>query len=70
MADNTISSDGRALIQMGANVNFLMGCIDKIHDSLCPGKCGTWQMRAEQAVTAAKLISSNSINNKAISEFK
>lgn len=52
--------DVTTIIQMRANFNFLMDCIEEIHDALCPEKCGTWQMRAEQAVAAAKALASNS----------
>jgi len=47
--------DVTTVIQMRNNFQFLMDCIDQIHDSLCPGRSGTWQMRAEQSVEAAKI---------------
>lgn len=42
--------------QSSVNFEFLMNCIDQIHDALCPGHIGTWQQRAEEAVGVAQLI--------------
>ncbi len=39
--------------QAETNERWLISMIDRIHAALCPGKSGTWQMRAEQAVEAA-----------------
>ena|SRR3990167_3264334 len=38
------------------NERWLIAQIDKIHDALCPGESGTWQIRAEQAVEAVMKI--------------
>lgn len=38
------------------NCKWLLGNLDEIHACLCPGKTGTWQMRVEQAVEAAKTV--------------
>ena len=51
--------DATAVIQMRNNFNFLMSAIDQIHDALCPDKIGTWQMRTEQTIAAAKALVSN-----------
>ena len=40
--------------QLSLNADWLRERIDEIHAALCPGQNGTWQQRAEQAVTAAK----------------
>lgn len=42
--------------QLGVNCFWLIEKIDLIHNSICPGLFGTWQMRVDQAVTAAKLL--------------
>jgi hypothetical protein len=48
--------DVTTVIQMRNNFNYLMDAIDKIHDALCPTRTWTWQMRVEQAITAAQDI--------------
>ena len=58
-SSSSYTPDTTTIIQMRNNFNFLMQCIDDIHAALCPDDCGTWQMRAEQAVKAAKAIESN-----------
>jgi hypothetical protein len=40
--------------QQMINQKYLLDAIDKIHSALCTGKSGTWQMRVEQTVEAAK----------------
>lgn len=45
--------------QLGINCRWLIDKIDRIHQALCPGQCGTWQQRAEQAVEAAERIAQN-----------
>ena len=40
--------------QTETNTRWLIGMIDRIHTALCPGKSGTWQRRAEQAVKTAE----------------
>lgn len=42
--------------QMSVNFNWLLEKMDLVHESLCPGRIGTWQQRAEQVVEAAGLI--------------
>lgn len=42
--------------QFGLNCCWLLDKIDRIHRALCPSQCGTWQQRAEQAVSAAEQI--------------
>ena len=44
--------------RMDVNFNYLLHNLDVIHGCLCPDKAGTWQMRVEQSVKAAKKIQS------------
>jgi hypothetical protein len=48
--------------QLGINCRWLIDKIDEIFYALCPGKVGTWQQRAEMAVSRAKELSQE--NNK------
>lgn len=38
------------------NAAWLIKVVDEIHSNLCPGKSGTWQDRARQAVVASRKI--------------
>ena len=46
----------KTLKQTNINFDWVFSKIEEIHSYLCPDKTGTWQMRTEQAVEAAKKI--------------
>jgi hypothetical protein len=48
--------------RQSVNRQFLIDCVDRIHDALCPRLSGTWQQRCEQAVVAAELLSNAKLN--------
>ncbi len=45
--------------QLELNARWLREQIDAIHEALCPDQNGTWQQRAQQAVTAAQKASND-----------
>ena len=49
-----VEAEKRRADQLGVNCMWLIDKIDRIHAALCPGRSGTWQQRAEQAVEAAE----------------
>jgi hypothetical protein len=54
-----IDADKHRAAQLEINCTWLLAKINRIHAALCPGQLGTWQQRAEQAVTAAEALSPN-----------
>jgi hypothetical protein len=48
--------DATSVKQLEANCRWLIARIDEIHAAAYPGKTGTWQERAEQAVEAVKKL--------------
>jgi hypothetical protein len=49
-----LEAEKRRADQMTLNFDWLLQRMDTIHNALCPGENGTWQVRATQAVAAAR----------------
>jgi len=59
MADQ-LNDVKRVRDQLSLNCDFLQTHLDEVHNALCPGQDGTWQMRAEQAAAAAAVAGQSS----------
>jgi len=46
--------------QLGKNCRWLIAMMDEAHHYICKGRSGTWQMRMQQVVDAAKKIDKES----------
>jgi DNA-directed RNA polymerase subunit RPC12/RpoP len=60
-----LQDEKRRADQLGANCDWLIEQIDRIHVALCPGQRGTWQQRADQAVKAAGELKENLAKSQA-----
>ena len=52
--------DSPVITQATVNARWLIERLDRVHDALCPDKCGTWQQRADQSAEAAEGIANAS----------
>jgi hypothetical protein len=48
--------DSRRADQLAINCRWLIGKMDEAHRHLCKGQNGTWQVRMQQVVDAAKRL--------------